>query len=304
MNVSAEKKCDYILTFNKENSFNEIEENLNGISANLLKATEINHFYDLLSKKEETVNVIVIDSEDNETSINILKKLKNHKSWSHIPAILLTSQREDQEIVHCVDAGVYYCLHKPYSPDLFRSVMNKAIKDYTNYMVYIQKVKSFEITHLIKEGFMEYKSLKEGYAIADWLASMCANQAREDIVVGFIELLTNAVEHGNLGIGYDEKSDLMKKGNYINHIVQQIESDDHKDKFVRIDFKRSDEALTVTITDMGKGFDYKKYLVFDKRRLFHTHGKGIYMANKLYFNSIEYHDPGNSVTVIVQFKPQ
>ena len=47
------------------------------------------------------------------------------------------------------------------------------------------------------------------------MASICLGHARDDIVVGFNEILINAIEHGNLGITYEQKTDMMKEGDYM-----------------------------------------------------------------------------------------
>ena len=66
---------------------------------------------------------------------------------------------------------------------------------------------------------------------------------------------------------------------------------ENKDKYIEVNFSKSDDQLHVTIIDMGEGFDFEKYLVLDKKRMFHTHGKGIIMAKNLYFDQLSYIAP-------------
>ena len=66
-----------------------------------------------------------------------------------------------------------------------------------------------------------------------------------------------------------------------------------------------EEANTSTLDDLdnfedeGDGFDWEKYLSFDAERAFDTHGRGIAMASKLSFSSIEYHGKGNELTATI-----
>jgi len=52
--------------------------------------------------------------------------------------------------------------------------------------------------------------------------------------------------------------------------------------------------------DQGKGFEWDEFMEFDTTRVMHNHGRGIAMANKLYFSKLEYQGSGNIVTVMVK----
>ena len=231
--------------------------------------------------------------------IDFLRLLKRNLSWNYIPTIVITHDINEKNLVESMNAGAFYYLEKPFGEQVFSSVVNKAIKDYTTYVYYLSKAQNVHISRLVTHGSFSFRTFKEGYEVADWLASLCSGKSRDDIVVGFIELLINAVEHGNLDVGYEEKTILMKKGNYLDCLVERLELPEYKDRFVKVDFEKNQDELRVTIIDQGKGFDYKKYLVMDKKRMFHSHGKGIIMASNLYFNQLEYNESGNAVTVHV-----
>jgi response regulator RpfG family c-di-GMP phosphodiesterase len=231
--------------------------------------------------------------------IDFLRQLKRNLSWNYIPTIVITNDINEKNLVESMNAGAFYYLEKPFGELVFTSVMNKALKDFTTYVFYLSKAQNVQISRLITQGQFKLRTFKEGYEVADWLASLCMGKSRDDIVVGFIELLINAIEHGNLEVGYDEKSSLMKEGNYLDRLVERLELPQYKNKFVLVDFERNSEELTVTITDQGKGFEYGKYLVMDKKRMFHSHGKGIIMASNLYFDHLKYSEMGNSVTIKV-----
>ncbi len=256
----------------------------------------------LLQQKEATASTIIMERRLKDMDgLQILGRLKKHPLWHHIPVVMLNSDFKEEDIVECVDAGAHYYLPKPYKEVIFLSILNRAITDYTRYKFYIDKVKNAQIAGLIRRGSFSFRTLKEGHEIADWLASLCSS-TREDIVVGFIELLINAVEHGNLGIGFDQKSDLLKKGDYIGEILRRLDMPEHCDKWVQVEFEKSAEDLRVRIVDQGLGFDYGRYLFPDKKRLFLSHGRGIAMAKGLYFDELEYRGSGNEVSVRVRFR--
>lgn len=268
---------------------------------NVLEADSGEECYALLKEYVGRISAIVVPfSLPDMEAIDFLRELKRKLEWNYIPTIVITSDINEKNLVESVNAGAYYYLERPFGEDVFASVLNKAIKDYTTYVFYLSKAQNVNISRLVKHGQFKFRTFKEGYEVADWLASLCVGSSRDDIVVGFIELLINAVEHGNLEIGYDEKSERMKTGNYLDGLVSKLEEDPYRDRYVTVNFKHSGEWLEVEILDEGKGFDFDKYLVMDKKRMFHSHGKGIIMASNLYFDELKYSAPGNRVTVKVK----
>jgi CheY-like chemotaxis protein len=114
----------------------------------------------------------------------------------------------------------------------------------------------------------------------------------------FTELIMNAYEHGNLGIGFRQKQQLMGDGEYFDYILEkEIEA---SDKYIDVNFYTSDRAIFITITDEGKGFDTNilKDLMNHHERF---HGRGIKMSNNS-LDFVYYNQVGNSVFFGKTFK--
>jgi anti-sigma regulatory factor (Ser/Thr protein kinase) len=94
----------------------------------------------------------------------------------------------------------------------------------------------------------------------------------------------------------------MKAGNYLEGLIEKLEEPPFDERYVEVDFWHEGDDFFVRITDEGHGFDFEKYMVLDKKRMFHSHGKGILMANNLYFDELSYAEPGNSVTIKIRMK--
>ncbi|MEL3909193.1 MAG: cyclic nucleotide-binding domain-containing protein [Treponemataceae bacterium] len=109
-----------------------------------------------------------------------------------------------------------------------------------------------------------------------------------------MELLLNAVEHGNCGINYEEKNRWLKSGKNILDLIAEKRKDPriHKKK-IYISYKIAPNITKVTIRDEGKGFDWKKRL----NRAFEPglHGMGIKMSQQLVKN-LTYNEVGNQVS--------
>jgi len=255
----------------------------------------------ILSENPPKISSIVMSFQlPDMAGVEFLKLLKRNLAWNYIPTIVITKDINENNLVESVNAGAFYYLERPISQGVFSSVLSKALKDYTTYVFYLSKAQNIHISRLVTNGQFRFRNFKEAYEVADWLSSLCHGKSRDDIVVGFIELLINAIEHGNLNIGYEEKSRMMKEGNYLDRLVKRLEQPEFRDRRVTVDFNhRVGKELEVRIADEGAGFDHQKYMVMDRKRLFHAHGKGILMAKSLYFNGLEYNDKGNEVRVTI-----
>jgi anti-sigma regulatory factor (Ser/Thr protein kinase) len=115
------------------------------------------------------------------------------------------------------------------------------------------------------------------------------------VALGVRELLLNAVEHGNAGITYDEKTALRRLGRWQDEVVRRLALPEHRDKRVRVELVRTADSIVLTITDEGVGFDWQRHLDFDPVRLMDSHGRGIALSRLTSFDQVEYVAPGNRV---------
>ena len=135
--------------------------------------------------------------------------------------------------------------------------------------------------------------MEEARDLGALLANTCPDPPAT--VIGLTELLVNAVEHGNLGITYEDKSKLYATGGWSDEVHRRLALPENASKRAEISFERADGQLRFTIRDQGRGFDWQTYLQIDPLRAFDTHGRGIAMANRLSFSVIEYRGCGNEV---------
>ncbi len=123
----------------------------------------------------------------------------------------------------------------------------------------------------------------------------------EKLRLGLAELLTNAIEHGNLGITYQEKNDATEHGSFHNLIESRLSQERVKHLNTNVKLSLSNSKLEFIITDSGKGFDYHNLDDRDNETIsiddiLKLHGRGIRMA-KMYYDSIVYSGKGNVVTL-------
>ncbi|MDR0878045.1 MAG: ATP-binding protein [Treponema sp.] len=118
------------------------------------------------------------------------------------------------------------------------------------------------------------------------------------------ELIVNAVEHGNCGITYDEKTEGMENGlSVVELVAEKCKDPLIRKKKVEFSWDIQSDCTSFTIRDEGKGFDVaahlKKIATQDAMSL---HGRGIRMASML-STELKYNDTGNQVTLLLRHDP-
>ncbi len=156
------------------------------------------------------------------------------------------------------------------------------------------------LADLLIQGQFRLKRLAEAHLLAEFLSHHCPRPRL--VVVGITEILVNAIEHGNLGIGYEEKTRLQLQDDWLKEIDRRLSAPENKHKYVEVDFNRTDDEIHIKVTDQGKGFDWKKYHDKDAESSAETHGRGIVLAKSLAFKSLQYSGAGNQVTCIISLK--
>ncbi|MCL2210854.1 MAG: ATP-binding protein [Treponema sp.] len=118
--------------------------------------------------------------------------------------------------------------------------------------------------------------------------------------LALIELIMNAIEHGNCGISYEEKTKSMEEGvSSLDLITEKCKDPAVKKKKVYFNWDIKPDKTTFVIRDEGKGFDVKSLLKEIKNQdNFSLHGRGIKMAKKL-SSKLRYNDKGNQATMVV-----
>jgi anti-sigma regulatory factor (Ser/Thr protein kinase) len=117
--------------------------------------------------------------------------------------------------------------------------------------------------------------------------------------MGLSELLINAVEHGNLGISYDDKTLFNERGTWLEEVEKRLQQEANKNKFATLEFQRGDSEIKIVVKDQGSGFDWQPYLQMSADRAMDNHGRGIAMAGMISFSRVEYQGNGKVVLAFV-----
>jgi PAS domain-containing protein len=120
------------------------------------------------------------------------------------------------------------------------------------------------------------------------------------IRIGLREIIINSIEHGNLNISFEEKTEAILNDRYFEFINERQSHPDYRDKRVRIEYLISQSKAIYKITDQGKGFNHRKFLAGmtdDPGELMLAHGRGINMVKSI-FDEVKYNLKGNQVLLV------
>jgi len=137
-------------------------------------------------------------------------------------------------------------------------------------------------------------------------AGMISPDQREGFHVALMELLVNAIEHGNCSISYDEKTDYLNEGGNVMDLIREKNADPAvRAKKVYLSYRIQPHGSRFRIRDEGEGFDWRSYRPPSGEEAVTSmqHGRGIAMARH-YLENLEYNESGNEVSFDVSHLPR
>lgn len=276
-----------------------IEELLTDNGYNIRHAEDGQAAWEILDGGDADFDTILLDRlMPRMDGIELLAKIKADPRFDQIPVIMETGAGDANSVQEGLNAGAYYYLIKPFEPKVLLSIVKAAVVQYREHQAMQQSLKLAERPFaFLYNGVFHFRTLEEGCLLADFFALACPKP--DKAILGLRELLINAVEHGNLGITYQEKGELINADLINQEIERRLALAENLNKYVEVVFERRSDALIFTIRDQGQGFAWERYLDFELDRLFDPNGRGIAMARTTSFDSIEYQGNGNTVVAKV-----
>lgn len=230
--------------------------------------------------------------------MDVLKSVKENPRFNDIPVVMQSAATARDQILQGIKAGVYYYLTKPYEDQMLLAIVRAALQDASTRKKLRQEVSQHKrVLGLMEQSRFRFRSMEEARNLAFFIANCFPKP--EAVVYGLSEMLINAVEHGNLGITYHEKTQLVLEGRLFDEIERRLDLPENKSKWAHLSFEASETLIRVRITDQGRGFDWHQYLDICPDRATHPNGRGIATSRLMSFSSVEYLGCGNEVVCTV-----
>ncbi|WP_299454487.1 response regulator [uncultured Pigmentiphaga sp.] len=223
--------------------------------------------------------------------IELLARIRSDRRFADIPVIMQTAVSHPSDVLEGIHRGAYYYLTKPYEHDMLTAVVGAAIEFRAKQKGLRRRLSDVhDVFAHMRQALFEFVSLVEARQLAFFLAKLCP--APEVAVIGLAELMVNAVEHGNLEIGFQEKGRLSMEGRWTAEIERRLSLPPYRDRVATVSFERGPQWIRFRVRDQGNGFDWREYLEMSPDRAFEMHGRGIAMAKALTFKDLTYEDGG------------
>lgn len=277
----------------EEYNLDLIRDYLTGEPYELVEAMDGAEALDKLSRRAGEFHCAILDRMmPRVDGLELLRRMKADPALARIPVVMQTAMSSPEQVAEGLDAGAFYYLGKPYSRSVMRSVIANALRhgDFLR-SASIEIAAHTAMMRLLDRGQFRFRTLTEARMLAAAIAGLCPRT--QAVLLGLSELVVNAIEHGVLGIGYDEKSRLLQRGAWEDEVERRLADAKYAARGARIVFERLPGELVIRVEDDGEGFDWKRYAEMDPARAFDAHGRGIAMARMIAFNALDYEGCGN-----------
>ena len=249
--------------------------------------------------KQEPVDLVISDLLMNEMNgIELLRNLKDIEP--RIPVIIITGYGTLDDAIEAIHLGAEDFIKKPFDINEVLDTVEKTFRkmaEEEDQREVIKYIAHEDINLAIPNDFDLLNTVINyifSHLRARWLVS---DEDLHDVKICLYEALTNAFEHGNLGITGEEKSRLLEQGQQAWREYQLAKMDDpvNKQKQILVKLTIDDDMMKVAIKDEGKGFDHStRTLDTDPEEMFRSSGRGLLLIQSL-MDAVEFNETGNEL---------
>ncbi len=128
-------------------------------------------------------------------------------------------------------------------------------------------------------------------------------EQKNGLVMVLVEMLVNAVEHGNCGISFEEKTAWLESGRFARDLIEERCRDPKIGaRTVLFEYVLRPEGARFLIVDEGDGFDWRKRLEhpLDDASL-DLHGRGLSLARG-WTQDLAFNEKGNELTFSMAYR--
>ncbi len=244
----------------------------------------------------------VVDYSDEKIDCEKIMKAINDDDWLHYGGIIAVCKNRAQ--VELIE-------EKKNMNVLVVQTVSEFVQHFTRVLRILYKNQNFLFNRGIKDvvGSQEvgvfvcgndpmdlrfYTNFLVGYL---YNSNRISSQERYNLQITFSELLTNALEHGNLEISYKDKTEWLNNGgNMIDLIEKRSRDPKYADRKIKITYSFAKNASKFIIHDDGNGFDWRAVQAAKEEE---CHGRGIALSRQV-MKYLTYNEKGNEVTFYVQ----
>ena len=148
----------------------------------------------------------------------------------------------------------------------------------------------------LRRARFEFQSREEAAAVAEYVATLVPEPVRVQFIL--MELLINAVEHGNLEIK-TAKAELVRLGELDAEVERRRLDPRYCERIAWLEVTRDQAQVTFVIGDEGPGFRWQEGSVLGIGS--EPCGRGLALARLMSSSGLSFNPEGNIVTAKIQW---
>ena len=134
--------------------------------------------------------------------------------------------------------------------------------------------------------------------VMELIRSRCSSNDIQAISMGLYEVITNAVEHGNLNIDWETKNKALQAKRLDELIEERMNKEPYASRKVTIECFLERDKVNFVVGDEGDGFNHEE--VPDPttdENLSTPHGRGLFILGTC-MDEVSFNQKGNRVSIV------
>ncbi len=266
---------------------------------------DLNNALDFLTYTQVNSRLFILEYDPNSSNEikSVVKRIYNDP-WLHGTVLVLISESLSQEEAQeFLQEGVIDLIATHEIPYKFKTIVKLSTN---NTEIFESQQFSKEIITNKKGKILLRNNLSLVPKVTTKLMGYCYTVGFRNmehfskISLALHEMLTNAIEHGNCGIGFLRKTKILYSNKSMVDVIKELNTNPEiSKKRVIIEYDLNPETATFIITDEGEGFRLEDIpFPSNKENIFLVHGRGI-MMTKTFVDKLEFNSKGNQVKIII-----
>lgn len=232
----------------------------------------------------------------NMDGLSALAEIREHDPA--VPVIIISSMSDREYVEEALALGAVNFVNKPFNHEEIEFVLDRI------YRAIEEEAEVQDVLGIIARRTTEI----EMPGAPGYMSKVVSFLAREivfnypgfeipvtEIKLALYEALNNALEHGNLEITFDEKSEAMEQPGGIDALIKDRLADPrYAGRQIHVRACYEAEACVYHIRDDGPGFDYKAASAKPVIETSALHGRGITLIRH-YMADVEWNEAGNEI---------
>ena len=230
----------------------------------------------------------------NKDGLDQLVRLKRKSITEWIPVVLINDSEDTTIHEEALKKGAFDIYQASYSSRDLDSILTSGLNLSITFNRFNKNIaEHHQFFKYINSLDLQFKTIEEAHITAKSLSFLCEDSNK--VAMGLSEIFINAIEHGNLGISYEDKTYHQENNTWKMEIESRLKMSQYREKVVSVTAARIGQIIEFTVTDEGLGFDFSQFIFKVPEDLNSSHGRGITMARMIAFDHLEYIHPGNCV---------